>query len=201
MARRSEHTQSEIKEMVIQAAETIIREDGLSKLKVRSIAMEIGYTVGSIYMVFESMGDLILHLKARTLEDIALLMEQVPSHLPAEMCLVNLSKAYLNFAKLHFNRWQLLFDREHTGDVVLPEAYKQKVMQLFVPVQLQFQRLAPNATTEQIQQAAHALWGGVHGICWLSLGGSMDVVGADDVETTVVLLVEQFVRGWTAAQS
>ena len=63
MARRSEHSQEEIKRMVIQAAETIIVEDGLGKLKARNIALEIGYTVGSIYMVFDSMGDLITHLK------------------------------------------------------------------------------------------------------------------------------------------
>ena len=33
--------------------------------------MEIGYTVGSIYMVFENMADLIIHVKGRTLDDIA----------------------------------------------------------------------------------------------------------------------------------
>ncbi len=33
--------------------------------------MEIGYTVGSIYMVFDNMADLIMHVKGRTLDDIS----------------------------------------------------------------------------------------------------------------------------------
>ena len=52
MARRSEHTQEQIKEMVLIAAEGIVTEEGEEALTVRKIAQHIGYTVGSIYMVF-----------------------------------------------------------------------------------------------------------------------------------------------------
>ncbi len=200
MARRSEHTQEEIKAMVIQAAETIVKEDGLAKLKVRSVAREIGYTVGSIYMVFESMADLTLQLKARTLDEMGLYLQQIPDSGPADQYLVGLSKAYLRFAHEHFNRWQLLFDHTQTDNAIAPGWYKQKVAQQFQPIQLQLKRLAPNGTEQQLQRAAYALWGGVHGICQLSLSGSLDVVGVKDVEATVVLLVENFVRGWVASQ-
>lgn len=196
MARRSEHTQDEIKTMILLAAETIVAEGGVSKLKVRSIAMDIGYTVGSIYMVFDNMADLILHLKARVLDDIELHLQQAPSNLLPEQYLVNLSKAYIDFAQQHFNRWQMLFDPMQTTKSATPDWYKLKAMQLFQPVELQFKRLAPTATAEQLQRAAQALWGGVHGICWLSLTGSLAVVGGSDVKETVVLLVENFIRGW-----
>lgn len=196
MARRSEHTQDEIKTMILLAAETIVAEEGFSKLKVRSIAMDIGYTVGSIYMVFDNMADLILHLKARVLDDIERHLQQAPSNLPAEQCLVNLSKAYIDFAQQHFNRWQMLFDASQAAQSTTPDWYKLKATQLFQPVELQFKRLAPAATAEQIQCAAQALWGGVHGICWLSLAGSFAVVGGSEVEETVLLLVENFIRGW-----
>lgn len=196
MARRSEHTQDEIKTMILLAAETIVAEEGLSKLKVRSIAMDIGYTVGSIYMVFDNMADLILHLKARVLDDIELHLQQAPSNLSPEQYLVNLSKAYIDFAQQHFNRWQMLFDPMQTAKSTTPDWYKLKAIQLFQPVELQFKCLAPTATAEQLQCAAQALWGGVHGICWLSLTGSLAVVGGSDVKETVVLLVENFIRGW-----
>ncbi|MFI3137311.1 MAG: TetR/AcrR family transcriptional regulator [Methylococcaceae bacterium] len=198
MARRSEHTQDEIRSMVLNAAETILIEDGLAKLKVRNIAMEIGYTVGSIYMVFDNMADLILHLKARTLDDMALHLQQVPSNNTAQCCLLDLSKAYLNFANQHFNRWNMLFDHTKTPESVTPDWYKHKITQLFRPIEYQFERLAPNASAEQTQRAAQALWSGVHGICCLSLSGSLDVVGVRDVEATVVVLVNSFVRGWAS---
>jgi len=49
MARRSEHSLQELKVMVLDAAEAIVIKEGFSELKVRKIAVEIGYTVGSIF--------------------------------------------------------------------------------------------------------------------------------------------------------
>ena len=76
MARRSEHSLEEIKAMVLDAAESIVIEDGFSALKARTIAREIGYTVGSIYMVFTNMADLMMHINARTLDAIAAQLDQ-----------------------------------------------------------------------------------------------------------------------------
>ena len=77
MARRSEHSLEELKALVLDAAETIVIDEGFSELKVRKIAMEIGYTVGSIYMVFANMADLIMHINARTLDALAAQLEQI----------------------------------------------------------------------------------------------------------------------------
>ena len=90
----------------------------------------------------------------------------------------------------------MLFDHSQITDASPPEWYKEKAQQLFKPIVFQFERLAPHASAEQRLRAAYALWGGVHGVCALSLAGSLDVVGVKDVEDTVVLLVENFIRGW-----
>ena len=71
MARRNEHSLIELKAIVLNAAETIITEEGFAALTIRKIAMEMGYTVGSIYMVFASRAELILHINARTLETVS----------------------------------------------------------------------------------------------------------------------------------
>ncbi len=197
MARRSEHTQEEIRQMVLHAAETIVIEEGAAALKVRNIAMEIGYTVGSIYMVFDNMADLTLHIKARTLDDIATQLQQV-SGASAEQNLLALAKAYLNFAQTHYHRWQMLFEYHDNTDKALPTWYQEKVGQVFQVVEVQFQQLLPTASAEQTQRATRALWSGVHGICSLSLSGSLDVAGVSDVEATVMLLAHSFIRGWMA---
>jgi len=196
MARRSEHSQEEIKQMVLTAAETIVVEEGFAKLKVRSIAMEIGYTVGSIYMVFDNMADLIMHIKGRTLDDIAEQLMAVDNSGNAEQTISLLANAYLNFARQNFNRWRMIFEHQLAANEQVPDWYQQKVNAIFSLVEQQFKQLSSSHTEEQSKQAARALWSGVHGICTLSLTGKLDLLGVDNIENTVALLVDNFIVGW-----
>jgi AcrR family transcriptional regulator len=196
MARRSQHSQEQIKDMVLQAAETIVAEDGFAALKVREIAMEIGYTVGSIYMVFENMADLIMQLKGRALDDISKQLESVSDNQTPEQQLIELAKAYLYFAQRNFNRWSMIFETRLTAHEATPDWYQQKVDTIFERIENLFKQLAPDASIEQHKSAAQALWCGVHGVCILSLNGGLDVLGVKEVENTVVLLVQSFIKGW-----
>lgn len=198
MARRSEHSQEEIKNMVLKAAENIVMEEGFGELKVRKIAMDIGYTVGSVYMVFDNMADLILHLQARTLDEIAEALAQVSLDQAGEQRVLSLAQAYLSFARQHFNRWAMLFDHRLSDDKTLPDWYAGKIERLFQILEEPIRELTPELTGSQIKQAARALWGGIHGVCLLSLTGKMDTVGADEVEDILLLLVENFLRSWAA---
>jgi AcrR family transcriptional regulator len=186
MARRNKHSLEEIREMVLDAAETIIVNDGYSALTVRKIAMDIGYTVGSVYMVFANMADLLMHIKANTVDDLTGQLQQVQGY-PAEQQLAKLAKAYLHFAVQNFNRWTLIYMPE----AETPEWYRQKINGIFSLVEAPFAQLAPDSSAHQRTQAAKALWSGVHGICTLSLPGNIS-----DVENTVALLVESFIGGW-----
>ena len=197
MARRSEHSLEEIREMVLNAAENIVIEDGFSALTVRKIALEIGYTVGSIYMVFANMADLILHLNARTLDDIAAQLEQVQEPDP-EQCIEALAKAYLHYASTHFNRWHLIFETHLPEGALMPDWYQDRVDHLFSRVEERCAELAPQRDEDERRRAARAVWGGIHGICVLSLNGTLDRVGLYDVEESVVLLVRNFIHGWVA---
>lgn len=196
MARRSEHSQEEIKEMVLKAAETIVVEEGFGKLKVRKVAMEIGYTVGSIYMVFNNMADLIMHVKGRTLDDIAEQLSGLDDNGNAEQMILLLAETYLIFARQNFNRWQMIFEHQLLAEEKVPDWYQQKVNQIFRLVEIQFQCLGSLHSEKQSKQAARALWGGVHGICTLSLTGKLDLLDVDNIEETVTLLVESFIAGW-----
>jgi len=200
MARRSEHSQEQIKEMILQAAETIVMEEGFVALKVRKIAMEIGYTVGSIYMVFDNMADLIMHIKGRTLDKIIDQLNQAIYGQDAENNIRQLAKSYLLFAQQNYNCWSMIFEHRLTEDDVVPEWYQQKVEQVFGLIETQFKKLSLERTEEQSSLAARALWGGVHGICTLSLTGKLDLVGVTNIEDTVTLLVDNFIKGWKLPQ-
>lgn len=191
MARRNQHSQDEIREMVLDAAETIVVNEGYPSLTVRRIAIEIGYTVASIYMVFANMSDLVLHIKANTVDDLNEQLQQLPD-CPPEQHIAELAKAYLKFADLNFNRWRMIFAQ----DTKSPEWYLEKISRLFSRVEAQFAQLAPNRSARQNKQAARALWSGIHGICTLSLTGEQDAEEISDVENTIILLVESFIAGW-----
>ena len=195
MARRSEHSQEQIKEMVLNAAETIVIEDGFEALKVRQIAMEIGYTVGSIYMVFENMGDLITHLKARTLDDMGIELEKVQnSNDDAQTQLMTLSNAYVNFASQNLNRWLMVSAYHSSEKMPLPDWYQQKNSEILKRIESLLKQLAPQSNT--LQQAAQALWGGIQGICLSFLTAGENKHLSNDIESTVLLLTENFIKGW-----
>ena len=69
MARRSEHSREQLTEMILNAAQQIVINDGFAGLSARKIATDIGYTVGTLYIVFDNLDDIILHINARTLDE------------------------------------------------------------------------------------------------------------------------------------
>jgi len=194
MARRNKHSLEEIREMVLDAAESIIINDGYSALTVRKIALDIGYTVGSVYMVFANMADLLMHIKANTVDELSGQLQQVQGY-SAEQRLAELAKAYLQFAVQNFNRWTLIY----MPDAEMPAGYRQKIDGILNLVETQFAQLAPERSAQQCQQAARALWSGVHGICSLSLTGKPEAAAINDVENAIALLVDCFIGGWVNA--
>lgn len=197
MARRSEHSQEQIKEMVLVAAETIVIEDGYCALTVRKIAMEIGYTVGSIYMVFENMDDLATHVKARTLDELARQLAACSATDDVEGHILALAETYLNFAAQHFNRWRMIFDVQSVGS--LADWYQQKIEQMFAVVETLFKHLTPQSTPAQSQLAARTLWSGVHGICILSLAAKPETKDIQAARQSIEMMVSTFIQGWKAA--
>jgi hypothetical protein len=145
-------------------------------------------------MVFNNMADLVMHIKARTLDDIAVQLQQVQDCAP-EQCIVEQAEIYLSYASHNFNRWNMVF----VQDAEIPEWYREKVDHVFSRVEAQFAKLAPQCSAQQSQQAARALWSGVHGICISSLPGKVNVAGINDVENAIVLLVESFIGGWVGS--
>ena len=195
MARRSEHSLEELKALVLSAAETIVIEEGFSALKVRTIAMEIGYTVGSIYMVFTNMADLIMHINAGTLDAIATQLKQVQEEGSAEQSIQVLASSYLRYASQNFNRWHTVLDYSLSVDSKITAWYQEKVDKVFALLEVPFLAFAPALSDDQRKRAVRALWFGVHGICVLSLTGQRDKADIDDIEETIALLVKNFMRG------
>lgn len=193
MARRGNHSLAQIKNMVLVAAEELVFDGGFSLLKVRNIAVKIGYTVGSLYMVFDSMNDLILHLKGRTLDVLAAQMEEAKAP-NAERRLEELAGAYIRFASQNLNRWSMVFEHRLPKDMEIPSWYQEKIDNIYGKFEAQFAVLAPELSLAQRRQTALAFFGAVHGMCVLMLTTHVGSLNDNDFKESVILLVRRFIH-------
>jgi|TARA_R110002124_G_scaffold30599_4_gene104959 AcrR family transcriptional regulator len=195
MARRKDHTREELKEMSVISARKIIAAQGLSNLNMRRIAGDIGYTVGTLYNVFEDMDDLMMHINAATLDSLYEALEKdVPqTEKNAARALKKIAKTYIRFATENFNLWNVLTNYEQMTEEDRPDWYMEKTAQLFRMVEA---HLAPVCkTAAKAERSAKILWASVHGICVLGLNGRLDITGADPVQSLTDTLIENYMKG------
>lgn len=195
MARRSDYTREELKERAIVAGLQIIADEGFASFSARKVAREIGYTIGTIYNIFESHDDLILHINAMTLCDIALLLNKKLSG-SKEKAIKQLASSYIEFAQNNYNRWSALFEHRLPDGTELPQWYRDEITKIFDIVEKHFELITANKKKAEI--AAKTIWAGIHGICQLSLAGKLDTVGVNNITTLTDSLIDNYLKGLTA---
>ncbi|VAW79793.1 hypothetical protein MNBD_GAMMA12-55 [hydrothermal vent metagenome] len=207
MARRSEHTRQELKELALQAAIKLAQEQGLSGLTARKIAAEMGYTPGTLYLIFENLDELILHVNAQTLDNI---YESMQSQLqltdPAGQEVHRLVDAYIQFATNNRGLWSCLHEHK-SASKILPDWYDSRISRNFnllehalyrvsttEVVQLSWATSDQNKQEASIQLVAKALWCGIHGVCVSALNSTLSVADIDSMGELVHHLTEISLR-------
>jgi len=197
MARRSDHSREELREMALSAAEQIVLEQGYEGLSARKVAAAIGYTVGTLYLVFDNIDDLILNVNARTLDRLHAQMEALQaSSADSRDYLERLGEVYIRFADEDPHRWALVFEHRLADGRTVPAWYQEKITRMFAMVEDGLAPLTPQRPREEITQAARAIWGGVHGICILALSNSLGVAGVDSVQKLTRSLISNYLKGF-----
>lgn len=197
MARRNDHSREEIRQMALIAAETVLAKEGPKGLTARKIASAIGYTAGTLYLVFESLEDLALQINGRTLDALYewLRARSEPTDDPVDS-LMSLAEAYIAYAEAETQRWHLLFEFSAYDEKDLPEWYLSKLSRVFGLAETALKPMARHRSGADIQQAARVLWASVHGICTLKIGRRLDLVGGKSTSQIVRVLIENFLRGF-----
>ncbi|SDW49049.1 TetR/AcrR family transcriptional regulator [Thiocapsa roseopersicina] len=196
MGRRGEHTKDELTTMALDAAVALLEEEGPERLTTRAVAGRIGYTVGSLYFVFQNREDLILQVNERTLDE---LREHISAAL-AEVSeprasLLAMGRAYLAFASAHPTRWRLIFEHTRAAGSDLPEPLVRKIEAFFLQVAESIAALNPRASPAAVRRSAQSLWGGVHGITVLALTGKLAIGGDAPAEVLTTELIGRYLDG------
>ena len=202
MARRSDHSREQIREMALQAAEQLINDNGYKGLSARKVATEIGYTVGTLYLIFKNQDEFILHINSRTLDELYQAMEKsMAAHKQSgARDVLALCCAYYDFAAQHSNRWLLIFEHALPDHNDLPDWYTSQIRRGFEMLENLLQENTGLVEQGEIHKAARVLWGSVHGISMLAVTEKFDALGVDSVYELLESLVTNYMKGLVSSE-
>src|SRR6516162_3777901 len=190
-----------LRERLTDVAERTIAEKGLTALKARDLAREVGCAVGTIYNVFEHLDELVLCVGSRTLAmlEAALRAVHAPSrHGSADEAvadMVRLALAYLGFAAEHTVRWRALFEHRMSEARPLPEWFVEQQHRLFAQLERPLEALLPELARGARQILARTVFSAVHGIVALGLEEKLVSLPLPDLSRQLAATVRAIARG------
>jgi len=195
--RRSDHSRDEIQSLAIAAATKIVQQDGLAGLSARKIANEIGYNVAMLYHFFDNLDHIILKVNAETLNKLFEQLNQAADKCrQPRTCIISLGHTYIDFALENRNLWNMVFEHSLPDESEIPDWYQEKVDKMFALVEQMIQPLTNDLSSRKLDQAAQALWCGVHGICILAITRKLPVEDKE-IHALAESLINNYLIGLT----
>ena len=194
MARRSDHSREELTRLAIDAGHNIIKNEGFAALSARKVASVIGYTVGTIYHVFGSHDEFLLHISAKTLDEWYAALEKANAAQGGPLGIRQLARFYIDYSAAHYNEWSGLFEHKMSPGALIPDWYMPKMRRFFDLVETMVMPHVKN-NHEHARRAARVLWAGIHGICILAHTRKLDLVEAESAYVLAESFVDNYLRG------
>ncbi len=164
MGRRYDHSRPEIREMAFVAARRLAELEGYPGMTARAIAERIGYTAGTLYLVYQSLDELIDRVTAEVLKrQLYTLTVAVDAQATDADKFRELVDAYCTFAANYPKQWMLPFLHERKRSTTVPKEIadlKRKIYDLFAST---LKPLLAGRDKEKIASMTVALWSGVCG--------------------------------------
>lgn len=177
MGRRSDHTRSELRELMLEVGHRQLAEVGLARFSARDVAKQVGYSVGTLYNVFGSYDELMLAINARTL---SLWLQHLRARLAEsgdEDRIATLVRGYFEFAAAHRQTWVAIYEYNLSDGRPAPEWYQETVAELMGLVAGEIAAALPAAAAADVASLARSLVATVHGHCVFSLYRTFNLLG------------------------
>ncbi|MBY7666377.1 TetR/AcrR family transcriptional regulator [Vibrio anguillarum] len=196
MARRNDHTREELIALTLKTAKHFLQNHTYHELSLRKIATMIGYVPSTLVNVFGSYNLLLLHVVAQTLDELSSQAKKVVGKCsdPKE-ALYQLAYCYHDFAQLHPNRWQLIFEHNMNGER-LPQWQAERIDNMTAMLEGLLTILAPQHSQQEVLQASRVLWSGVHGITLLSVDDKFFAAEPIDGKELIENLLSNYLNHW-----
>lgn len=179
MARRSDHSRAELAQLVLQAARSIVLEEGARAVTMRGIATRIGYAPGSIYNAVGDIESVLLRINAATL---GLLADRLASAVACHGSRVDpignallITRHYLEFVAEHRQLWAAIIEHPPRPETAVPDWYAAPRARL---VEIAADAVAPLFPEPAARaRTVAALWASLQGIASLAAGGNLGFAG------------------------
>ena len=198
MARTAKHSKQELRDMALAAARAVIAEVGSRNLNARAVAARMGYSVGTLYNIYDGLEELIAGLNAETLDALYDALVQAPVTGRPEVDLHALLDCYLGFVTANRREWIMLFDERLPEAKAPPDWYLEKVAQVFALLGRMLQPLFGPGQEEALGRAVRLLWISLHGLWSLAADGKLFIVTTDPVEKIAHDMVDFCLAGLMA---
>ncbi len=195
MARRNDHSREQLRDLAIRSVLNIVDRDENAKVTTRSVAQGMGYTVGTLYLVFRNLDDLLLQVSSELLQRLYSDMRfAVKDEADPQATIFVLAMCYLALAEQYPGRWRLLARGSSTvGD---NDELDKVVEAIFTLVETSLARLAPTRNSKEIAIAARALWSAIHGICVVSTSSHLHHRAYFDAKALTRTLIYTYLSGF-----
>lgn len=164
MARRSDHTREELKELVCKTAKQIISEHGLQALTTRKVAAQIGYSPGSIYNVYDTLDALISDVNRETISGLLAKFVAIGENDAPTLSLSGLVQAYLEYQSENPNLWAANMQHAARKNIKQPEGYIVELDKLLRTVEELLSRVLPDLDSLEVRRAVRVLWLSLQGL-------------------------------------
>lgn len=183
--------------MLILTAEKSIAAKGLTGLRTRDLAREIGCANGAVYNLVEDVDELILRVGSRTLArlDAALTVAEGDGPASPHNTLVRIAVAYCDFAAENLELWRALFEHRMERGKSIPEWAIDEQMNLFRHIYHPLAALFPNRSRAELGIMARSLFSSVHGMVNLGLEQKLIAVPIAVLRREIATIVNAMVKG------
>ena len=180
---------------MVEAAERIIAEEGLTALTARRVAADCRVAVGTTYNFFTNLDDLLTAVNARTLHRLHAAVEGSVRHsLPPEEQVLSIAECYVDFVQENERLWLALFEVELPKDSTSSQN-QVLVDQLFQLLEAPIKAAVPELDGDSLRRSVRGLWAAAHGLLALSAGERLPVIRLESVKPTIRHLVRCHLAG------
>lgn len=176
MGRRSDHSRSELENMLIVEGHKHMADVGFARFSAREVAKRIGYSIGTLYNVFGTYDRLIIAINTRTFvlwtDFIRQCLEQ-----GGDDRIRSLVEGYFTFARTNRNAWMAIYDHHLPPDMTMPPEHDALRGQLTEVVVGEVRAMLPDACEAEAPRLARSLVATVHGHCMFDVNGSFALMG------------------------
>lgn len=190
MGRRSDHSRTELRALILAEGAGHMAEAGLAAFSAREVAKRAGYSIGTIYNVFGSYDQLVRAINTETFRDWTRHLRGALAR-PRGDRIAALVEAYFSFAQMHPHRWTAIFDHRLPEGMDIPEEDQGARGELTTIVVEEVARALDRPADAAIGSLARSLIATVHGHCAFALAGAWTLMGETDPEAAALARVRQ----------